>query len=350
MVLLAALVIALLPTSAVFADRGAAEFFASRGEQALKSKSWADAEEQYRRALGEDGTYLPARYGLAQALVGAGRTAPAVEELRAFVAAVGADASSPADWKAMARTAEKQLADIDASGAELRKILDRYADDLVALARKVLTKDPGTADRAARRALEIRPDDRQAAELIERMGGSVKGPPVQLLNGKDFANWEKARFPQWSVEEGFAIGDTRDGAFVIRSHEEFENDFDLVMEGRFVDERGGDPMMALLGTMQGEYDYYCLGILNRKITVFEGTGEGKRRDLCRIPLSEFRGSFDMADWNRFEIRYRGAEVEFLVNGTSVAKEARPESRRKGFVGLYIQDARIAFRRVEAQPR
>ena len=44
--------------------------------------------------------------------------------------------------------AEKQLQTIDASGADLQKLLDRWADELAALARKAMAKDPTTAKRS----------------------------------------------------------------------------------------------------------------------------------------------------------------------------------------------------------
>ena len=92
----------LLSPSAALADRATAEFQVSRGEKALQEKAWSRAGEFYRKALAEDPTLLPARYGLAQALLGEGLGAPGSEELRKFVTEVNASASAPPAWRLLA--------------------------------------------------------------------------------------------------------------------------------------------------------------------------------------------------------------------------------------------------------
>src|SRR5262245_63548442 len=102
----AALLVCLAATA--FADRETALFSTKRAEKSLAAKKFDEAESLYRKALEEDGTYLPAHYGLAQALVGLGRSGPAIEELRRFLDGAKADAALPADWKALVPKAEKQ--------------------------------------------------------------------------------------------------------------------------------------------------------------------------------------------------------------------------------------------------
>ncbi len=346
---LAALVL-LLAGAEALADRTAAEFFASRAETSLKAKAWDEAEGHYRRALEEDGTFLPARHGLAQALLGSGRTDDGVTELRAFVAAVEAAGDAPPEWKALGARAAKQLVDVDVAGTELRKILDRYADDLLALARKWAVKDARTADVAVRRVLEIRPGDRAAAELLEKLGGSAKGPAVQVFNGTDLKGWEHARFPQWQVENGLIIGDTIEGAYQVRSEGTFDGDYDVRAEIRMLEERQDDPMAALLVGWKGSYDHYGAGLINRKLYVYERLGEHEFRDVVKITLSEFPGTCDPAGWNLWEIRLRGKEVAVFVNGTELSREPLTAERRKGFVALTIQDGKASFRKIEVQPR
>jgi len=344
------LLLVLAAAAPALGDRTTAEFFTSRGETALKAKSWEEAEGHYRRAMEEDPTFLPARHGLAQALLGSGRTPAGIEELRSFLAAVGADASAPAEWKSLAAKAEKQLADVDVSGAEFRRILDRFADDYTALARKWTAKDARTADAAARRALLLRPGDRAAEEIVEKLGGSAKGPPVVVFNGADLDGWEHAKFPQWQVMNGVIIGDTMDGAYEARSPSTFEGDFDVRAEIRMVEERPDDPMPALLVAWKGNYDYYGVGLINRKIYVHERNGEHEFREVVKLTVSEFTGTLDPAGWNLYEVRLRGKEIAVFVNGTEVSREPRPPSRTGGFVALLIQDGKAAYRKIEVQPR
>ncbi len=340
----------LLAAAPALADRQAAEFFAGRGEKALQAKDFAQAGEQYLRALQEDPSFHPARYGLAQALLWSGKPGEGTEALRKFAADVKGDPAAPAEWKALAARAEKQLQEADASGAEIQRIVDRYADDLTALARKWIAKDPVTAERAARRVLALRPGDRSAAEVLEKCGFSAKGPPVPLFNGADLQGWEQARFPVWQVVEGVLIGDRRDGASICWNPRESSGDFDVRVDARFVEERTGDPMLALLCCLHADYDYYCFGVLNRRVIFFEGQGAGKRRDIADLSLSETKAAFDVAGWNSFEVRMRGEEAQALVNGVVVARDRRPATRRTGFSGLYVQDARVAYRRLDVQPR
>ena len=97
----------LLLSTQAFADRTTAEFHASRGDKALLEKDWAQAEEHFRKAMTEDATFHPARYGLSQALLETGRALPGVEELRKFVTDVKSDAAAPPAWKALVAKAEK---------------------------------------------------------------------------------------------------------------------------------------------------------------------------------------------------------------------------------------------------
>lgn len=347
---LLALALLLAVAATARADRATAEFFAGRGEQALKAKTWEEAEKMYRRSLEEDATYLPARHGLAQALLGSGRTGPGIEELRAFTAAVNAAADAPADWKALAAKATKQLADVDVSGAELKKILDRYADEFGALARKWAAKDRATAELAARRVLLLRPGDAGAEEVLKQMGGAAKGPVVPLFNGTNLTNWEKGGFPQWQVQEGLVIAEASDGAYVIRSQKEFSGDFDVRCEIRMIEERGVDPLASVLATWKSDYDYYGVGLLNRKLYVHERVAESDSRVVARVTPSEFKGNFEPLGWNQWEVRFRGNEVAVFLNGTELSREPRPAKRDKGFVALMIQVAKAAFRGVEVLPR
>ena len=343
LVLLAAAVPAL-------ADRATAEFFAGRGEKSLQAKEWPAAEEHYRRSLQEDEGYLPARYGLAQALLGSGKTAPGIEELRKFTESVRADAAASAEWKALLAKADRQLQDLDLAGAELRKILDRYADDLAALARKWAPKDPATAARAARRILELRPGDKEATALLAKLGGSPKGPAVPIFNGRDFTGWDTPNTVVFTVEEGVVIGNARDGNYFARHTREFTGDFDVILEARFLEERSGVPVMGVLACFRGPYDNYFFGLLNRKVTFYDKEKEGEERSVAKLPLSDVKAAVDPAGWNTYELRFRRDEVTALVNGEVVATDPRPQRRDGGFIGICLQDSKVAFRRLEVQPR
>jgi tetratricopeptide (TPR) repeat protein len=340
----------LLAAVAALGDRKSAEFFSGRGDKALQGKDFAGAEEQFRRALQEDPAFVPARFGHAQALLGLARPAGAVTDLMKVVADVKADAAAPPDWKALAARAEKQLQELDASDAEFQKILDRHADDLVALARKWAGKDPAISERAARRALEVRPGDTAAEEILAKVDALPKGAPIQLFNGVDLKNWDRVEFPFWQVREGFIFGEVREGSKQLRTLEEFTGDYEVRMEARLVEERvGQDAMLQLLAGYRGEYDYVAIGLINRKVYFVDRTGDREKRILAaKTPIAEWKAPFDPTQFAVYTLRFHGEEVAAFVNGEAVGTDKRAERRMGGFIGIYAQGATVAFRKVEVQ--
>src|SRR6185436_19173943 len=216
------------------ADRETAAFSSSRGDKALAAQKFEEAEALYRKALDEDGTYLPARYGVAQALLGSNRSGPAVEELRKFVADARACTSLPPEWKTAVAKAEKQLVELDAAGTALQKIQDSYVDGLIDLAQKWTSKDPSAAGRALRRVLALRPGHAKAAELLDKLGRSAGGDVFDLFDGTSLDQWEMSsglHAANWQVVDGTIVVTTQETAgSYIRSKREFEGDFEVRAE------------------------------------------------------------------------------------------------------------------------
>jgi len=339
-----------LAAAVALADRETAQFHAGRADKSLAGKKWDEAAGLYRKSLEEDETFLPARFGLAQALVGSGNSAAAVEELRGFVDAAHAASPLPPEWKPILAKAEKQLTDLDAAGSALQKILDGYADDLAALADRWTAKDPPFAERAARRALKVKPGHAKAAQVLEKMGKSAAGETIELFDGKSLAGWVFANPPVWQVVDGELVGDVRDAAMVVRSERSFAGDFDVRIEARRVEEYAGSKLYALLPTWQKDRDYYELGILGRNAIWSELTGPGDPREITKMAYEKLKKPFDPDAWNVFEIRFRGKTVTALVNDEVIGEEPRPDSRKGGFVGLLVQDLKVAFRKVQVEVR
>ena len=106
------------------ADRDSAKYFEERADKALRAKEWGEAEQGYRKALTEDPTYHPARYGLGEALLGAGQRDAAVAEFRKFVTDAKSTTPLPDGWAAVIQKAEKRLEGLDVAGNELRALVD----------------------------------------------------------------------------------------------------------------------------------------------------------------------------------------------------------------------------------
>ncbi|MCE9634280.1 MAG: DUF1080 domain-containing protein [Planctomycetes bacterium] len=348
--LLAVTLTALALGAVALADRETSQFHASRADKLLTGKKWDEAAGLYRKSLEEDDTYLPARFGLAQALVGAGNSAAGLVELRGFVESARAADPLPPEWKPILAKAEKQLNDLDAAGQALQKILVGYADDVAALAERWATKDPGFAERAARRALKVKPGHAKAMQVLEKMGKSSAGETIDLFNGKNLAGWVFANPPTWQVIDGALVGDVPDAAMTIRSERIFEGDYDVRIEARRVEEYAGSKMFAVLPTWKKDRDYYELGILGRDAIWCEPNGPGKSRDIVTLETTKLKKPFDPAAWNVFELRFRGKTVTALVNDEVIGDEPRPENRKGGFVGLLVQDLKVAFRKVQVEVR
>ncbi len=347
---LAAAVVLLLG-AAGFADRETAQFHQARADKALAAKKWDEAESLYRKALDEDETFLPARWGAAQALVGAGKSAAAVEELRAFVDGARAAENLPADWKTLLTKAEKQLSDLDASTAALQKLADTYADDLVSLAEKWESKDTELAEKSLRRALLVKPGHAKATKALEKMGKSSAGEAESLFNGKNFTGWDAANQPEWQALGGMIVGEANDATYYTRTLRHLEGDFDVRCEMRQVSGETSGTVFGILPCWKGAYDYYYVGPSFGRLVFMERTdSSGKVRDVAVKNTTDFSPKFDPHAWNLYEIRCRGDEASAYINGTLLGTTPRPESRKSGFVGLIIQNVKIEIRRLEVETR
>jgi len=348
----AALVLLALGAAFAFADRENAEFLGERGEKALAAKDWAGAEGHYRKALAEDPTWLPARFGLGEALLGLSRRDDAVAEFRAFTAGAKALTPLPDGWGALLQRAEKRLVQLDAAGTELRNLVDQHATALVSLSKKWAKGDPDLAVRAARRALSLRPGDAQAAQLIESLGQSAKGEPIALFDGTSLSGWLEAVLPTWSAKDGAIEGSCRDAAYICRSERHFDGDFDVRCEARLVQsyEGSGPVFWALDAAYDGKESGYVLGVLKGALWFEEERGAEESKDIVDASPSTLDKPFDAKEWHSLEVRLRGGRAIALVNGQEIGSTERSIARSGGFVGLKVQNCRVQYRKIEVVPR
>ncbi len=326
------------------ADRETAGFFADRGEKALQAKDASGAEDHFRRALEEDETFAPARFGLARALIAAEMRDDGVVELKLAVEELAGDP----EWKSTLRKARKLLDELDRNGAALRALVDTHVEGLVALAKKWMKKDTETAVRALRSALSLRPGHAKASVMIESLGLSAKGPPRSLFDGSSMTGWMEMGPPHWKLEGGVIIGDAKDSAYIGRSEASFEGDFDVLIEARLAASHQGAPYFALVPAYDGRDANYSLGLLKGKFLFQEDVDADTERDFYnRNPPNDFEAE----DWHVYELRFRGTRVIALVDGQQIAvDEERADPSGGGFIGLKVQDCRVEIRRVEVVPR
>jgi len=331
------------------ADRESAEFYAGRGEKALKAQDPAAAEQEYRRAIEEDPTFRPARFGLAQSLLAGGRPEEGMGELTGFIADMKGEVNPPSAWNALLVKAERMFKDIDAAAAEIGKLVDRYADDLVGLGRKWKEKDPAVAERALRRALQLRPGDPDAEALLRQVDSLPKGKPLGLFNGANLSGWVDAELPYFKVDGGVIVADVKIGSKQMRTARALSGDYDVSAEARIVEERGGeDFMISLLAGLNGRFDFVGVGLINRKVYFYERLAEADRRILFKEPIADWAHPFDPSVWNTYALQFRGEEITALVNGNVLSRHPRTAARFEGFAGLYAQNVKVEYRNVKVQ--
>lgn len=343
-VVLAVPAVVLLATAAS-ADRETAEYFTSRGQRYLEDKDWERALEMFQRALEEDPTYLPAAYHLGEAHLGAGEREKGIERLRAFVD----DAAESTEWSDLVATARERLEEVDVAGGELHAIVRDYADRLTELAAKYWQEDPQIAETALRRVLELRPGDAKAAALLERMGKEVT-PIVHLFNGKNCEGWVKMFAPDWQCIGGILTAFGRDASFFGHHETYWEGDFDILVEARVVEIYAGTPVMELLACCSGAYQWYSFGTVSGRAQFDEYDTMQSPRMVRTAYAHELEKGFDPEAWNVFELKFRGEEVHAFLNGEKFASEPRSPKHPKGYIGLWVQNAKAEFKRVEAVKR
>jgi tetratricopeptide (TPR) repeat protein len=349
---LVATLLCLLAVDAALADRETAQFQSGRGDKALAAKKWDDAEACYRKALDEDATFLPARYGLSQALVAEGKTAPAVVELRAFLDAAHAQAALPAEWKTLLVKAEKQLVDLDAAGAALEKITDGYVAELLDLASRSLSKNPELAESLLKRVCSLRPGNAKAVDLLAKIGKTPRSETIDLFDGKDKDGWDAPDDPRWEALDGNFVGSARGQSIHLRTVRCFDGEFDVRMEARLVEDFADGPLLfAIRPCWKSITECYSLGVLRGRVEWWEiAEGYKDHRLVVSLAPTDLKKPFDVKQWNAYELRVRAKDVTALINGDVVATEPRPAGRKDGFVALQVQHARVAFRKVQIELR
>jgi hypothetical protein len=345
--LVVGLALALLGAPLAAADRETAQFLAQRGDKALQAKTWPEAESLYRRALDEDATFLPARYGLAEALVGAGQKGPGLVEMRRFVDEAAQLRPLPTAWGTLVAKARKRLVEIDAVGGELDRMIDGHVEALLALAKRWQEKDPTVAVQAVDLALRLRPGHAVAEKMKQELQRDL-GVVEALFNGKDLSGWTGMGRDVWVVRDGILEGTPLpdlETAYLPRTETKFSGNFDVLMEAKIV-EGGKIPLFAIVAAMKADKDKLFFGMVKEDLCLWEYEGTKEYRERYARWQDNLEPKLDPSEWNVYELRFRAGKIHAVLNGKELFDYDRPASRDGGFVGLQLQDCKVAVKRVE----
>lgn len=338
---------ALVPLA--FADEDDAAVLVEEANEALEGEEYKAAAVLYRRALEASDTYLPAHFGLGEALMELGDTDEAVVSFRKVVRTAQGRDDMPRAWDRMVTNAKRQLEEHDTRGKELEAAVDETAQALLRLIEKHKASDPDLADRALATLLTLRPDHKRGTEIRERM--EAKGARKQaIFDGKQVDDWDGGRSKWWSVEGGAIIGRAKGLATYIRNQETIEGNFDVIMEARITDASGKVPFLALMGAWKAEYNHSRFGILDSAAIWFEYRDEDDKERVFRKPVGSLRGRVDPSAWTTYELRFREDKIHALINGKEVHVIQRASDRDGGYVGILAQDCEAEIRRVDVLHR
>jgi hypothetical protein len=332
------------------ADRATADFYAQRGEKALLAQDWAGAQEQFRKAIAEDGDHLPGHLGLAEAFLGAGSTADGLAALRRAVEVAESLKPLPAAWTSAASRARRRLAEVDVSGAQLERTIDRYVADLLSFADRWTAKDLDAAALALAEAQRLRPDHSRAKAVAAKIAKADEASWVSLWDGVDKAGWDGLDREEWKVIGGEMRGEVGETPLLLKA-KTLSGDHDVRVVARILDgAMEGPARMMLLFPWTSDAPYAAFGVEDGHLVWREEQGKVQREPRLRMPLAEVPSPFDPAGLNVYEMRFRGDEVVALVNKKVVGTFPRSKDRGTGQLALRVQDVRASFLRVEVRSR
>jgi hypothetical protein len=200
--------------------------------------------------------------------------------------------------------------------------------------------------------VKVAPGHAKATKLLEKLGKSSSSEVVELFDGKSFAGWEAANQPEWQVLNGVIVGDCRDSTFYMRTHQQWEGDFDVRMEMRVVTEYGSGVVVALLPCWKAMYDHYRVAYWFGRLALVDMTDESTTRKIATKSPEEMDKAkrFDPKGWNVLEARCRGGEIRAYVNGEEIGSDPRKENRKGGAVGVLIQNVKVEIRKIQVERR
>ena len=331
------------------ADRDTAKFHHSRAEKLLAKKQYAESEKLFRKALEEDEGFLPARFGLAKALMETEQKALAVAELRRLCSDARAAKDMPATWSTIVRKARKLLAKFDELGTAYQRLLDKHVNALLAFANKWRAKDPDVALKAVEQALTLLPEHEKALDALAEMGKERLPPAQPLFNGENLKGWFQMSAPTWTVKDGILTGRPGENAFAGRTLKRFEGEFDVIFEAR-MGEKTGRVAHFVVSVMESHSEKTSFGWLKDAVSVMEYAGSKEHEELFDILPDKADPPFNVKEWTVYELRLRPDKIHCLINGKEVYVFDRRAQRASGYVGLVVQACVLEIKRVEIRQR
>lgn len=184
------------------------------------------------------------------------------------------------------------------------------------------------------------------------------GEKIVLFDGHSLAGWE-GNTKVWRVEDGLIVG----GSMEWNPHNEFLatvdsfDNFDLHLEYKLVGTKGFvNSGVQFASVRLQKPDYEMSGF---QADIGAGTtgnlyDESRRhKNMARAPAAIVKQLEKVGDWNDYEIRCTGHEIQIWLNGTRTVDytETDPSIPMSGLIGLQIHggnNAQVYFRNIVIQ--
>ncbi|MHC4858845.1 MAG: family 16 glycoside hydrolase [Planctomycetota bacterium] len=337
----------LLLTAPARPDEKSARFFTERGNQALKEKKHEEARGFFQKALAELEGHLPALLGMARAANAQGQKDEAVASLAECVRRAALKKLTEEE-KGVLDAARKLFKKLDPAQLEFTDLAAELVGKLLALAEKAKDGNPDLARRCVDRILFVMPNHARARALRSDLP-PPRGQPVEKLeeilvfDGKGLVGWT-GKLGCWSVADGVLVGAIpTEGPSLVHTETPFEGDFSLVVEMRVLEDRGLDPMVAILWGIRGMYESYALRLFGSGFSFCRSADQEREEVFERIGYYKV-ASFDPRSWSVYRVDLEGGRISTTVNGRPLAVKQVPAGSLGGAVGIWLQDRKVEIRR------
>jgi tetratricopeptide (TPR) repeat protein len=356
LVLLAALAFA-SPTPARPApgDAAVAQTLLKSGREAHNKRQYDEAVRLLRKAVEEDVHLAEARWWIASSLEKSGDKPQALAEYRAFVAQVVAKgASASKEETRLKALADKSIAVLAAAEKELLRLEDGYVARLLAFAKDSFVRDPGVAQKAVARILEVRPDHEEALRMARQLGVAAPGSGKASSSGADAAmgpakevkTWKDLLADRWFkasdimvYENGGLVFDAKGGKKVTGSGYLGGRKNYVIEAEVIVAETYSSGWLVGFTFAERAKSFYSAFLGRSRITLIEGNDSGNR-DLD----VHDKGPTEVGTTHRFCVAVRGNTLEVWLDGKrALERLIQGRDDLDGEIGLFQQGCRVEFR-------
>lgn len=227
---------------------------------------------------------------------------------------------------------------------ELERVIAKHVTKLITIAKRYKKKDPNVAERALRAVLTLEKGNEDARKLLQEMGRL--GQEVVLFGGTDKDAWHHASEPTWRIE-GQELRGKADEAYLARTLEQFEGDYSVSMEARFIaPSEDGAPMFGIGGDATAGEVRTEFAVL-RGLPRLSHKKDSEHNVVYRGAPDDIKPRFDPKKWNTYELAFEGDYVLVRINNQLIARRDRGKLSG-GYITLVVQDCEFAIRKIVAK--